>query len=101
MAQTLAGLEMEAAIKGPWLARRFPRVTKLTIKLCALHWHTLCASPGEQMWAVNMIKRRVGEGFPLIYSWLLKMVASLVIYWLLNKRSLEFDKDMERISYYL
>jgi hypothetical protein len=48
-----------------------------------------------------MIQRRVGEGFPLIYSWLLKMVASLVIYWLLNKRSLEFDKDMERMSYYL
>jgi len=101
MAQTLAGLELEATTKGPWLARRFPRITKAALRQCVNHWHTLCASQGEQTWAINMIKHKVSEGFPIFYSWLVKMIVSLLIYWLLNKRSLEFDKNMEEINYYL
>jgi hypothetical protein len=101
MAKTIAGLQLEASTKGPWLSRGFPSVTKQTVLLAARHWRTLTASQGERRWAIKKIKSEISKAFPVIYAWLIKMVVSLVIYWLLSKRSLEFDKEMEEINYYL
>jgi hypothetical protein len=101
MAKTIAGLQLEASIKGPWLSRAFPSVTEQTVLLVARHWRPITASQGERRWAIKKIKSEISKAFPLIYAWLIKMVVSLVIYWILSKRSLEFDKEMEEINHYL
>ena len=101
MAKTIAGLQLEAISKGPWLARRFPSITNETVYHCVTHWYSLTASAGEKSWAERIIKQKVCKAFPIIYAWAVKMIVSLLIYWLLNKRSAKFDREVQQINQYL
>ena len=101
MAKTIAGLQLEAVTKGPWLARRFPAITNETVIQCVNHWYSLTASAGEKSWATKTIKNKVCKAFPIIYAWAVKMIVSLLIYWLLNKRNAKFDREVQEINHYL
>ena len=101
MAKTIAGLQLEASTEGPWLARRFPKITNAVVYQCVMHWYTLSASAGERMWAERVIKQRVQKAFPLIYTIVIKIIVSLIISWMLERRSHKFNKDVENINRYL
>ena len=101
MAKTIAGLQLEASTKGPWLARRFPAITKATIYHCVTHWYSLCASSGERMWAERIIKQKVQKSFPVIYAIIIKIIVSLIISWILEKRSYKFNREVSEIHKYL
>ena len=101
MAKTIAGLQLEASTKGPWLARRFPSITNTTVYHCVTHWYSLSASAGERMWAERIIKQKVQKSFPVIYSIIIKIIVSLIISWMLERRSYKFNKDVENIYKYL
>ena len=101
MAKTIAGLQMEATTKGPWLARRFPSITNAVVYQCVTHWYTLNASAGERVWAERVIKQRVQKAFPFIYAILIKIIVSLIISWMLERRSYKFNREVENIYKYL
>ena len=101
MAKTIAGLQLEATTKGPWLARRFPSITNAVVYQCVTHWYSLSASAGEKLWAERTIKQRVQKAFPFIYAIIIKVIVSLIISWMLDKRSYRFNKDVEEIYKYL
>ena len=101
MAKTIAGLQLEAVTKGPWLARRFPAITNETVYHCVTHWYSLTSSAGEKLWAERIIKKKVCKAFPAIYTWVVKMIVSLLIYWLLNKRNAKFNREVQEINQYL
>tara|TARA_B100000676_G_C17481905_1_gene533833 strand:+ start:58 stop:366 length:309 start_codon:yes stop_codon:yes gene_type:complete len=101
MAKTIAGLQLEASTKGPWLARRFPTITNAVVYQCVTHWYSLSASVGERMWAERIIKQRVQKAFPVIYAIVIKIIVSLIISWMLKKRNYRFNKDVENIYKYL
>jgi len=101
MAKTIAGLQLEASTKGPWLARRFPSITNATIYHCVTHWYSLSASAGERVWAERMIKKKVQKSFPVIYAIIIKIIVSLIISWMLEKRNFKFNRDVENIYKYL
>ena len=101
MAKTIAGLQMEATSKGPWLARRFPVITNAVVYQCVNYWYSLSASAGERMWAERVIKQRVQKAFPLIYAIIIKIIVSLIISWMLDRRSYKFNREVEQIHKYL
>jgi len=101
MAKTIAGLQLEAATKGPWLARRFPSITNVTVYHCVTHWYSLSASAGERVWAERIIKQKVQKAFPVIYAIIIKIIVSLIISWMIERRSYKFNKEVENIYKYL
>ena len=101
MAKTIAGLQLEAVTKGPWLARRFPAITNETVYHCVTHWYSLTSSAGEKAWAERIIKKKVCKAFPIIYILLIKVIVSLVMSWMLEKRNYKFDKEVTEIYKYL
>lgn len=101
MAKTIAGLQLEASTKGPWLARRFPSITNAVVHQCVTHWYSLSASAGERMWAERIIKQRVQKAFPFIYGIIIKIIVSLIVSWMLDKRSYKFNKEVIEIYKYL
>ena len=101
MAKTIAGLQQEASAKGPWLARRFPKITNAVVYQCVTHWYSLSASAGERMWAERIIRQRVQKAFPFIYAIIIKIIVSLIISWMLERRSYKFSREVENINRYL
>ena len=101
MAKTIAGLQVEATSKGPWLARRFPSITNAVVYQCVTHWYSLNSSAGERTWAERIIKQRVQKAFPFIYAIIIKIIVSLIISWMLEKRNYRFNREVENIYKYL
>tara|TARA_Y100000592_G_scaffold99967_1_gene178010 strand:- start:11046 stop:11354 length:309 start_codon:yes stop_codon:yes gene_type:complete len=101
MAKTIAGLQLEAITKGPWLARRFPAITNAVVYQCVTHWNTIGGSAGERMWAERAIKQKVCKAFPFFYAIIIKIIVSLIISWMLDRRSYKFNREVEEIYKYL
>ena len=98
MAKTIAGLQMEATSKGPWLARRFPVITNAVVYQCVNYWYSLSASAGERMWAERVIKQRVQKAFPLVYAIIIKIIVSLTICFVYKSVWIVKDRGVYYIS---
>ena len=101
MAQTIAGIQLEAITKGPILARMFPDITNKCVVLIVKNWHSLISSSGEERWAKKKIKQDVAKAFPLLYAWMIKILITFLIKWFYSKRNLKFDSDMMEIQPFL
>jgi len=101
MAQTIAGIQLEAITKGPLLARMFPDITNKSVFLIVQNWGHLISSAGEKRWAKNKIKQDVSKAFPLLYAWMIKILITLLIKWFYSKRNYKFDNDMREIQSFL
>ena len=55
----------------------------------------------ERAWAERIIKQKVQKAFPVIYAIIIKIIVSLIISWMLERRSYKFNKDVENIYKYL
>ena len=101
MAQTIAGIQLEAITKGPLLARMVPDITNKCVFLIVQNWDHLTGSAGEKRWAKNKIKQDVSESFPLLYAWMIKILIFFLIKWFSLKRNHKFDNEMKEIQSYL
>lgn len=101
MAQTIAGVQLEAITKGPLLARMFPDITNKCVFLIIQNWDHLTSDPARKRWAKREIKESVSKSFPLFYAWMIKLLITLLIKWFYAKRSYKFDKAMTEIRHYL
>ena len=101
MAQTIAGIQLEAITTGPVLARMFPEITNKCVFLIVKNWSHLISSAGEKRLAKKKIKQDVAKSFPLLYAWMIKILISLLIKWFYLKRGYKFDNDMREIQSYL
>ena len=101
MAQTIAGIQLEAITKGPLLARLFPDITNECVYFIVQNWNHLTKSSGEKRWAAKEITQEVQKAFPIVYMLIIKLLVSLLIKWFNAKRNFKFDTEMEQIQPYL
>tara|TARA_R110000824_G_C15150302_1_gene670940 strand:- start:454 stop:759 length:306 start_codon:yes stop_codon:yes gene_type:complete len=101
MAQTIAGIQLEAITKGPLLARMFPDITNKCVYFIVQNWEYITSSAGEQKWAAKQITEEVQKAFSIIYIFMIKIMVTLLIKWFNSKRNSKFDSEMEQIQPYL
>ncbi len=103
MAQTIAGIQLEAITKGPLLGRLFPDITNECVVLIAKNWMALTGPTTEKKWAKKYIQDKVATAFPVVYAWLIKFLVVLLIKWfaIKNRRNSKFNDEMKTIQSYL
>lgn len=97
MEATLAGLQNAILRDGPLMARLLPGPARRIARMVVSRWGSLTAGKRERAWAKARIKEDVVALYPFWTSFVLKMLVTLIVNWIMSNRSPLIDAKMQHI----
>jgi hypothetical protein len=97
MEATLSGFQETVLKRGPLMARFMKEPSKRIVRMVVLRWASLTAGPEEAKWAKKRIKEDVVAAYPFWAAFLLKILVSLIIKWIMSNRDSMVDAKIAYI----
>lgn len=95
--ETLENIQAKTIRHGPIIARVMKKPARFCVRQLVYRWGSLTAGPAESKWAADKIYQEVSGAYPILMSWLIKILVTAIINWFLKRRSRGLDMVLKRL----
>lgn len=95
--ETLESIQIKTVKDGPFIARIMKKSARFCVLRMVYRWGSLTAGTEESKWAADRIYKEVSAGYPILMSWLIKILVAAIIDWFFKRRSRGLDMIMKRL----